>query len=207
MPHASPHDAQKASRPASLFAFGVFHLLNGDTLRRKLRAGGLLLGMFLISIPMAFAMFDTCWLRWAIALLKERENEVEFPRNRLYASQIGGSRAFLFGMPNIDNLLLALSIVYMSVAGRRVDEETLSCTRPSANTHFCLRLLWELAFSLHYLFFHVCTVMSASAIMITSDDAVDIVLNMLSVVFLFDLDKVLYVFSLSDEDREQWEKC
>ena len=82
-----------------------------------------------------------------------------------------------------DYVLVVLGSVYICASEAREDKEILCCARPSASTNFCLRLIWEIVFSLHYILFPTFILMSAVALVATSSDAVDIILNVLSVVF------------------------
>ena len=128
-----------AFRPASIYSYGDFFLLHGETPRMKRRGGVVLLMMLIINITMAFALYDTCWLRWILALLQNHEGR-QIPRDRLYESETYGSKA-TSGYPNIDYVLVVLGSVYICVSEAREDKEILCCARPSASTNFCLRLL------------------------------------------------------------------
>ena len=173
----------------------------------KFRAGALLFGQLLFTLLMAFAMFDTSLLRWFITVLKEQAGFAS-PKAKLYGVHLQYGAAVhksRFGHPNIDVVMVVLCSLYFCAFARQEDEESLRSARPVANTHFGVRVLWEVAFSIRFILQPLFTLTAASFIMVGSDDALDIILNVLGFVFLFDLDNALYFVVLGDGERETWE--
>ena len=198
-----------ARRPTSLYAYGMFHILNGETLRQKLRGGALLLGLFFFSLTVAFALWDTAMLRWTIHTFQNQEGWA-VPRERFYPNNDPSMHGFdksYFGTPNIEVVLVVLFSLWFSAVARQEDEESLSCARPGVDTHFGVRLLWEVGFTIRFVVQPVLAVTSAAFIMNMSEDAVDMILNVLSVVFLFDLDNAFYLLVLSEEERQKYQNA